>query len=92
MGGWLCYTESWKTEDETSGLSPTRRTANCLIDSMNRVYPFLEFTTLIGEDSKDGRLASLNLCVQAASALSEEPDCPACHKNSTEDLGIPARR
>ena len=59
-GGWLCFTETWKTEDEQAGKSPTLRTANALLSAMNELYDFLEFTQEIGEDSEDGKLASLD--------------------------------
>ena len=41
--GALCHTKTWETEDLRDGKSPTLRTANVLVDSMNDVYDFLRF-------------------------------------------------
>ena len=43
-----------------AGLSPTKRTANALIASMNDVMSFLHFTQEIGEDFLDRKLPSLD--------------------------------
>ena len=61
--GSLCFTESWKEEDMKAGTTPTRRTANCLLDSMNEMYGFLRFTREIGEDFPDGKLPSLDTAI-----------------------------
>ena len=58
--GELCYTETWRKEDMEAGLSPTKRTANVMIDSMNSIMSFLKFTQEIGEDFQDGKLPSLD--------------------------------
>jgi hypothetical protein len=60
MEGSLCYTDKWRKEDIMAGLSPTERTANALIDSMNSVMSFLRFTQEIGEDFPDNKLPSLD--------------------------------
>ena len=44
-----------------AGLSPTKRTATVLLDSMNSVMSFLKFTQEIGEDFQDGKLPSLDI-------------------------------
>ena len=41
-------------------MTPTRITARCLVEAMNDVFPFLKFTTEIGEDFPNGRLPSLD--------------------------------
>ena len=46
-----------------AGTTPTRRTANCLLDSMNEMYGFLRFTQEIGEDFPDGKLPSLDTAI-----------------------------
>ena len=44
-----------------SGSSLTRRTADEMVKSMSSIItPMLSFTTEIGEDSDDGKLASLD--------------------------------
>ena len=58
--GRLCFTESWRKEDMEKEVSATRRTAKCLVQSMNEIYSFLRFTTEIGEDFVNGRLPSLD--------------------------------
>ena len=35
LDGNLCYTDTWRTEDVLEDLSPTKRTANRLLESMN---------------------------------------------------------
>ena len=49
VDGSLCQSETWRKEDEDSGLS-----ANCLVAMMNQVYSFLKFTVELGEDFSDG--------------------------------------
>ena len=39
----LCKTETWRKEDEDSGLSAARRSTNILVAMMNQVYSFLKF-------------------------------------------------
>ena len=61
--GGLCYTESWRLEDEKAGESSTRRTGKILVESMNEILSFLKFTLEIGDDFKDGKLPSLDTTV-----------------------------
>ena len=58
--GSLCYTKSWEEEDKESGLSAPRRNAKILVAMMNDIFPFLNFTTELGEDFMDGKLPSLD--------------------------------
>ena len=44
-------------------LSPTRRTANRILESMNSIMNFLRFTQEIGEDFPDLRLPSLDTTI-----------------------------
>ena len=43
-----------------SGISASRRSARALVAMMNDVFPFLKFTTELGEDFEDGKLPSLD--------------------------------
>ena len=56
-GGYICNTEGWKQEDLKAGRSGTRRTSDALIQSMNSVMRFLNFT------SEDNKLPSLDTTV-----------------------------
>ena len=58
--GNLCYTRTWEEEDRSSGRSASRRTALVLIEMMNDVFRFLNFTIELGEDFADGKLPSLD--------------------------------
>ena len=40
MDGVLCFTESWRLEDEREGMTSTRRTGKVLVDSMNDILDF----------------------------------------------------
>ena len=44
-------------------LTPTRRTANRILESMNSILNFLNFTQEIGEDFQDNSLPSLDITV-----------------------------
>ena len=57
--GILCYTKSWEEEDNRSGKSAARRTAEVLVAMLNDVFPFLNLTIELGEDFVDGKLPSL---------------------------------
>jgi hypothetical protein len=90
--GGLCYTESWRLEDELAGLSSTRRTGNILIQSMNEVLPFLRFTLEIGDDFPDGKLPSLDtkvwvewLAVQADEDYEQESLVPSSESSTGMD-------
>ena len=50
-----------KLEDIKDGKSATRRTAEILINIMNQVMPFLQFTVEIGEDFIDLKLPTLDV-------------------------------
>ena len=50
MDGGLCFTESWRLEDEMTRMTSTRRTGQVLVQSMNEVLSFLRFTLEIGHD------------------------------------------
>ena len=71
--GHLCWTETWKNEDQKAGESGTRRTSNVLIPSMNSVLSFLNFTSEIHEDFEDNKLPSLdtNIWVEGLTILFE---------------------
>ena len=58
--GVLCHSYKWVREDMESGKSATKRTAEVLVDMMNSVYHFLNFTIEVGEDFKTGTLPSLD--------------------------------
>ena len=60
MEGGLYYTKSWEEEDNRSGKSAARRTAEVLVAMMNDVFPFLNLTIELGEDFIDGKLPSLD--------------------------------
>jgi hypothetical protein len=57
--GTLCYCQAWETEDVQAGLSSTARTAKVVLDMMNDVMSFLEFTTEIEDDFLDKKLPTL---------------------------------
>ena len=63
LEGNLCFTETWRKEDELENLSPTRRTANRLLESMNSILNFLNFTQEVGEDFGDNKLPSLDTTI-----------------------------
>ena len=58
--GRLCYCDVWREEDETSNKSVSRRTGDIMIDSMNQVMSFLNFTLELGEDFPDDMLPTLD--------------------------------
>ena len=66
LDGKLCYTASWMEEDVKEALTPTRRTANRILESMNSIMSFLRFTQEIGEDFPDLSLPSLDITVWVA--------------------------
>ena len=53
-------------EDVKEALTPTRRTANRILESMNSIMSFLRFTQEIGEDFPDLSLPSLDITVWVA--------------------------
>jgi hypothetical protein len=59
--GSLCYCEVWRLEDESTGTSSTIRTARILVDIMNSMMSFLNFTMEVGDDFEDGKLPTLDL-------------------------------
>ena len=63
LDGRLCTTQSWREEDMKEALTPTRRTANRILESMNSILNFLNFTQEIGEDFQDNSLPSLDITV-----------------------------
>ena len=62
-GGALSYCEVWRQEDEADGTSSTNRTARILLDIMNSMMSFLNFTVEVGDDFQDGKLPTLDLKV-----------------------------
>ena len=58
--GSLCHTKEWEAEDKESGISAAGRTGRGLVAMMNEIFPFLKFTTELGEHFKDGKLPSLD--------------------------------
>ena len=58
--GGLHFCQDWKAEDLKAGKSGTRRTAEALLDSMNEIMDFLEFTKEIHEDFPNGKLPTLD--------------------------------
>ena len=63
LDGNLCYTETWRTEDVLEDLSPTRRTANRIPESMKSIMNFIRFAQEIVEDFPDLRLPSLDTTI-----------------------------
>ena len=63
LDGRLCTTQSWREEDMKEALTPTRRTANRILESMNSILNFLNFTQEIGEYFQDNSLPSLDITV-----------------------------
>ena len=57
----LSYCEIWRQEDEAAGTSSTTRTARILVDVMNSMMSFLNFTLEVGDDFQDGKLPTLDL-------------------------------
>jgi hypothetical protein len=52
--GALYYCDTWKNEDQMAGTSSTARTARVMVDIMDSIMEFLNFTIEIGEDFADG--------------------------------------
>ena len=52
----LSYSESWRMEDMEADLTPTKKTADRVLESMNSLMSFLRFTQEIGEDFPDQKL------------------------------------
>jgi hypothetical protein len=63
LDGRLCTTQSWKEADLKEALTPTKRTANRILESMISIMNFLNFTQEIGEDFQDNSLPSLDITV-----------------------------
>jgi hypothetical protein len=57
----LCYCEEWRLEDEESGMSSTARTARVMVDIMNSMMTFLNFTVEVGDDFLDRKLPTLDV-------------------------------
>ena len=57
----MSYCEIWRQEDEAAGYSSTTRTARILVDVMNSMMSFLNFTVEVGDDFQDGKLPTLDL-------------------------------
>ena len=59
--GALCYCEVWKEDDDAAGTSSTSRTAKILVNIMNSIMPFLNFTVEVGDAFVDGKLPTLDV-------------------------------
>ena len=59
--GTLCYCEKWRLEDEKSGMSSTARTARFIVDIMNSMKTFLNFTLEVGDDFLDRKRPTLDV-------------------------------
>ena len=60
IGSELCWTEDWEREHLTSGSSALERTCELIRQSLNLIYPFLNFTIESEEDFPDRRLPTLD--------------------------------
>ena len=58
--GELCWTKEWENEDLESGKSDLERTSELVRQSLNKIYPFLNFTIESAEDFEDRRLPTLD--------------------------------
>ena len=88
MDGGLCFTESWRLEDEMTGMTSTRRTGQVLVQSMNEVLSFLRFTLDIGDDFEDGKLPSLDRTFWVERRTPSEND----RNSSRQDGGVQEQR
>ena len=57
----LCCCEGWGLEDEVSGTLSMARTARILVDIMNSMMPFLNFTVEVGDNFMDRKLPTLDV-------------------------------
>ena len=69
--GSLCYCEVWRLEDESTGTSSTIRTARILVEIMNSMMSFLNFTVEVGDDFEDGKLPTLDLKIWVQAGVVE---------------------
>ena len=60
VGEELCWTEDWEGEDLRSGKTDLERTCELIRQSLNKIYPFLNFTIESIEDFEDTRLPTLD--------------------------------
>ena len=56
----LCWTKEWEREDQMSGKSDLERTCELVRQSLNKIYPFLNFTIESALDFEDQRLPTLD--------------------------------
>ena len=56
----LCWTEEWEVEDLNGGKSDLERTCEIVRQSLNKIYPFLNFTIESASDFSDKRLPTLD--------------------------------
>ena len=55
------WCEDWETEDTHANVSHEERTSNALLDSMNSVMGFLNFTKESPQDFEDKKLPTLDI-------------------------------
>ena len=56
----LCWTREWELEDQEKGEGDLRRTCELIRQSLNKIYPFLNFTVETIHDFADRRLPTLD--------------------------------
>ena len=69
--GKLCFCEEWKLEDQKAGLSSTARTARVMVDIMNSIWDFLNFTVEVEDDFADRKLPTLDVRIWVREGLIE---------------------
>ena len=66
VGDELCWTEDWEVEDLRNGKTDLERTCELIRQSLNKIYPFLNFTIESIEDFEDTRLPTLDFTLWVA--------------------------